>query len=92
MGQIPIPKQPWKVISWDFITKLPKSREPITEVEFDSILVIRERLTGQIVLTPYKEASTAQDLAYLFLREVVAEHGLLEEIISDRDKLFISKF
>ena len=40
----------------------------------------------------YKEASNAEDLAYIFLRIVVADYGLLDEIISDRDKLFNSKF
>jgi hypothetical protein len=37
----------------------------------------------------YLEASTAEDLAYMFLRVVVANHNALEEMISDRDKLFI---
>ena len=41
---------------------------------------------------PYLEASDAKALAYTFLRVIIANHGLLEEIISDRDKLFTSKF
>ncbi|KFY23572.1 hypothetical protein V491_02488, partial [Pseudogymnoascus sp. VKM F-3775] len=41
---------------------------------------------------PYKEASDARDLAYTFLKIIVAAHGLPDEIISDRDKLFTSKF
>jgi hypothetical protein len=32
----------------------------------------------------------AEDLAYTFLRVVIANHSALEEIITDRDKLFIS--
>jgi hypothetical protein len=37
----------------------------------------------------YLEASTAEDLAYIFLRVVVANYSALEEIISDKDKFFI---
>ena len=72
--------------------KLPLSKEPMTGVEYDSILVIVERLTQYVLLVPYKESSSAEELAYTFLRNVVANHGLPSEIISDRDKLFTSKF
>jgi hypothetical protein len=40
----------------------------------------------------YLEVSTAEDLAYAFLRVVVANYSALEEMISDKDKFFISKF
>ena len=40
----------------------------------------------------YKESSTAEDMAYAFLRIVVANHGMPENIITDRDKLVTSKF
>ena len=36
--------------------------------------------------------ATVEDLAYIFLRNVVANHRMQDEIISDRDKLFTSKF
>jgi hypothetical protein len=41
-------------------------------------------------MIPYLEVSIAEDLAYAFLRVVVTNHNALEEMISDRDKLFIS--
>ena len=59
---------------------------------YDSILVITDRLTKYRYFIPYKEASSAEKLAYMFLRVIAANHGLPEEIISDRDKLFTSKF
>jgi hypothetical protein len=40
----------------------------------------------------YLKASIAEDLAYTFLRVVIANYSALEEMISDRDKLFISRF
>ena len=41
---------------------------------------------------PYKEALSAEELAYMFLRVIAANYELSEEIISDRDKLFTFKF
>ena len=92
MGTTPIPGKPWKSIQWDFIVKLPPSKDPIIGVVYNSILVIVERLTKYMICIPYKESSTAEELAFAFLREVVANHRVLEEIISNRDKFFTSKF
>ncbi|KAL0934452.1 reverse transcriptase domain protein [Colletotrichum truncatum] len=79
-------------ISLDFVTKLPKSREPMTNVHYDSILIIVDRLTKYSYFIPYMESSTAEDLAYKFLQVIVSQHGMPKEIVSDRDKLFTSKF
>jgi hypothetical protein len=82
----------WKSIALDFIVKLPPSKEVITGVVYDSILVVIDRLTKYAHFIFYKEGLTAEDLVYAFNRNVIANHGILEEIISNRDKLFISKF
>jgi hypothetical protein len=37
----------------------------------------------------YLKASTAEDLAYTFLRIIIVNYSALEKIISDRNKLFI---
>ncbi|KAK6213447.1 reverse transcriptase domain protein [Colletotrichum tabaci] len=89
---LPIPPEAWHSISLDFIVKLPKSREPLTKTWYDSILVIVDRLTKYAYFIPYLESSTAEDLAYTFLKYIISNHGLPKEIVSDRDKLFTSKF
>ena len=81
----------WKSIAWDFIVKLPKSKERLTNVTYNSILVITDKLTKYGYFIPYKESSNTEDLVYVFLRIVIANHRLLEEVILDRDKLFILK-
>ena len=68
------------------------SKEKVTGVEFDSILVIIDRLTKYTYILLYKEASIVEDLTYTFLRIIVTNYRLLEEIISDKDKLFTLKF
>jgi hypothetical protein len=48
-----------------------------------------DRLTKYTYIILYLEASIIEDLAYAFLRVVVTNYNALEEIISDRNKLFI---
>jgi hypothetical protein len=76
----------------DFIIKLPPSKEALIGVTYDSILVVTNRLTKYAHFIFYKEGLTAEELAYTFNRNVIANYGILEEIISNRDKLFISNF
>jgi hypothetical protein len=51
-----------------------------------------DRLIKYTYMILYLKASIIEDLAYAFLRVVVANHNALEEMILDRDKFFISKF
>ena len=76
----------------DFITKLLVLKEPLTGTMYDSILVIVNTLIKYAYLEPYKEASTIEDLAYTFNKIMIAQYGILDRIISDRDKLFTSQF
>ena len=86
------PSRAWTSVAFDFIVKLPVSEEPMTGVGYDAIWVIVERTTRYGYFIPYKESSNTKELAYAFNRVIVAQHGLPEEIITDRDKLFTSKF
>lgn len=76
----------------DFITKLPKSKESMTETIYDAIMVIVDKLTKYAYFLPYCEFSIAEELAYAIIKVIVSQHGLPRKIISDRDKLFTSKF
>ena len=79
-------------MAWDFITKLPESKEPISNAQHDSILVITDKLTKFGYFLPYRKSSIIKELVYIFLRRIVANYGFLKKIILDRDKLFILKF
>ena len=63
----------------DFIVKLPISKEPITGIEYDSILVIIKRLTWYRMFIPYIEASIAKDLAYAVSKYVIAIYRMPKE-------------
>ena len=84
--------QPWASIVMDFIVKLSPSKKLLTEVIYDSILIIVDWLTKKVRFIPYKEASDAEELTYTFLQNITVLQELSDEIISDRDKLFMSRF
>ncbi|SLM33715.1 reverse transcriptase domain protein [Lasallia pustulata] len=64
----------------------------MTQQYYDTILVVTDKLTKYGKFVPYLEGSSAKELAYAFYKYVVADHGLPTQIISDRDKLVVSKF
>jgi hypothetical protein len=84
-----IPKTPWTLIVLDFVIKLLLLRNLITRIEYDFILVVTDRLTKYTYIILYLEASIIENLVYIFLKIIVANYNALEEMISDRDKLFI---
>jgi hypothetical protein len=83
-------KTPWTLIVLDFVIKLLLSQDPITRIEYDSILVIINRLTKYIYIILYLKANIIEDLVYAFLRIIVANYSALEKMISDKNKFFIS--
>jgi hypothetical protein len=79
-------------VAWNFIIKLPESKKLISNAQHDSILIITDRLTKFGYFLPYRKSNITKELVYIFLRRIVANHGFPRKIISDRDKLFTSKF
>jgi hypothetical protein len=73
----------------DFVIKLLLLQDPITGIKYNFILVITDRLTKYTYIILYFKASTVEDLVYIFLRIVVANHSAPEKMISDRNKFFI---
>nr|GFB32982.1 putative reverse transcriptase domain-containing protein [Tanacetum cinerariifolium] len=82
-----IPEWKWDNITMDFVTKLPKSSQ-----DYDTILVIVDRLTKSAILTLIRETDPMDKLARIYLKEVVTRHGIPVSIISDRDPRFASNF
>lgn len=70
----------------DFVGPFPTSHG------FDYIWVIVCWLTSMVHLIPVNTTNTADDLAMMYLQEIVQLHGLPESIVSDQDSKFTSKF
>ncbi|GJU54474.1 putative reverse transcriptase domain-containing protein [Tanacetum coccineum] len=82
-----IPQWKWDNITMDFVTKLPKSSQG-----HDTIWVIVDRLTKSAIFTPMRETDFMEILARMYIKEVVARHGIPVSIICDRDLKFASHF
>jgi hypothetical protein len=76
----------------NFIVKLLLSKEALTEVTYNLILVVTDRLIKYAYFIFYKKGLIAEELVYTFNRNIIINYGILEEIISNRDKFFISNF
>ncbi|GJR51216.1 putative reverse transcriptase domain-containing protein [Tanacetum coccineum] len=82
-----IPKWKWQRVAMDFVMKLPRISSG-----HDAIWVIIDRLTKSAHFLPMREDYKMDRLARLYLNEIVARHGMLISIISDRDSRFTSRF
>ncbi|KAJ9546254.1 hypothetical protein OSB04_025961 [Centaurea solstitialis] len=82
-----IPVWKWEHITMDLITKLPR-----TSRSYDAIWVIVDRLTKSAHFIAIRESSSAEALADIYVKEIVATHGVPVTIISDRDVRFTSRF
>ena len=54
----------WKSIAINWITKFPFSKEPMTGVVYNLILVITDQLTKYIYFLPYIKVLGAEELTY----------------------------
>jgi len=82
----------WESVIMNFIIKLLKSKNLTWKVRFDSILIIVNRLMKYMMFISFKETVTASILTYIILQELISNHRLSKKFITDRDKLFMSKF
>ena len=71
----------------DFVGPLPRDDD-----SFNMIITMTDRLGADIQITACKSDITAEEFAYLFFDKWYCENGCPVEIISDQDKIFISKF
>ena len=70
----------------DFIKKL------LSSSGFDTILVIVDQLTKQVIFIPVHDTITSVDLACLFILHVFSKHGVPSHVTSDRGLEFVSNF
>lgn len=85
---LPIPQNRWTDLSIDFITDLP----PSGTAKFDSICVVKCRLTKQAHFLPTHKSIDAPQTAELFLQNIFRLHGFPNTITSDRGPQFVSLF
>lgn len=80
-----IPYTTWASISMKFIDGLPKSQGNTT------ILVVVDRLIKYAHFMALTHPYTASTVAQTFMDQVFKLHGMPENVVSDRDPIFISR-
>jgi transposase InsO family protein len=82
-----VPKWKWEEIAMDFIVGLPR-----TQLSYDSIWVIMDRLTKVAHFIPIKTTYSRPQLAELYMSRIICLHGVPKKIVSDRGTQFTLKF
>jgi hypothetical protein len=83
---LPVPEQRGDSVAIDFVGPLPEDEG------HDMIVTFTDRLGADVRILPCASTLTAENLAGIFFNNWYCENGLPLEIISDRDKLFVSHF
>lgn len=81
-----VPTEQFESVAIDFIGPLPK------DDGLDTIVTMTDRLGADIQIATCTTDITVEDFTYVFFDKWYCENGCPQEIISDRDKLFVSKF
>ena len=71
----------------DFVSGLPKTRR-----KHDMIWVIMDRFTKSAHFLPIHKKATLEEMAKLYVNEIVCVHEISMSIISDRDPHFTARF
>ena len=80
---LPILERPCKYIGIDSLPQF---------YDYDYLMVIIDHLSSEVHLAPTTMQVTAQEIAWLFLKEVVQFHGVPDSIVLDHDLKFTSIF
>jgi hypothetical protein len=86
LNPIPIPSQPFEVVSMDFIVNLPESEGR------NSILVIVDKLMKYAMFIPMVTTIGEVGTAELFSKHMVSKFRMPHQIISDRDARWKGNF
>jgi hypothetical protein len=87
LQSLPIPEWKWEHISMDFVSGLPRSPKG-----HDAIWVIVDRLTKSAHFIPIRMNYSLDQLAQLYIEEIVRLHGIPVSIVSDKTHALLQVF
>ena len=85
-------KKSRQFISINFITKLSLSIHSITKVTYDFILIIVNKFTKSTKFTSFQKSTNTKAFIKIFTKVIIEKKEISNEVISNKDKLFISKY
>ena len=83
---LPIPDERGDSVALDFVGPLPEDEG------YNCLLTMTDRLGSDYRLIPTRTDASAEDIALLVFDNWYCENGLPSNFVSDRDKLFVSRF
>lgn len=86
-SSLEVPSQRWGPLETDFIVSFPKTKK-----WFDTITTWVHLLSRRVNFIPCKSYDTSLDVSHEFFTNIIKLHESSENIVSDRDPKFISKF
>ncbi|QRW03556.1 Ty3/Gypsy polyprotein/retrotransposon [Ceratobasidium sp. AG-Ba] len=86
LKSIPIPSQPFEVVTMDFIMDLPPSNG------YNAILTIVDKLTKFAHFIPCTTSINEEETAKLFHAHIWTKYGLPRQVITDRDARWTGAF
>ena len=85
-------KSSWNKITMNFIIKLSRSKNLATVIEYDSILMIVNKLIKYSHIISFKKKFTTKQFETIILNRFIRYHEISKSITSDKDKLFTSNY
>lgn len=82
-----VPDSPWRHISMDWVTELPRSYEG-----HDAILNVVDRFTKWAIVIPCNKTQSAVQMATALFQHVFGVFGIPESIVSDKDTRLTADF
>ena len=76
----------------DFITKLLKSKKSVEEIIYNSIFVMIDQLIKYTHIILFRKTYSSEQLEYVVLNKLIQHNDISKAFVSDKDKLFMSKF
>ena len=88
------PTKPWEQISMDFVVGLPPSIGSWGEGRqvYNAVLVVVDRFSKMAHFIPTTNTINSEQLANLFVKEIIRLHGVPANIVTDRGSVFASSF
>lgn len=83
---IPIPSEPFEIVSMDFVPDLPPSDS------YNNVFVIVDKLTKYAIFLPTTTNVDEVETAKMFYKAVYLPYGMPKQIISDRDSRWSNSF
>ena len=83
---LPVPKQFWQMLTMDFVEGLPRSGR------YNCILVVVDKLSRYAHFLGLQHPFTVSSVISVFMDNIHKLHGMPESIVTDRDRIFTSRF